>query len=76
MTFETICLNVRTRQREIRVVVVKRRLAPFGSTVTECAIMRETLLHVIRILSTFEVCLVTREALRGRSFKDSAYVAL
>jgi hypothetical protein len=74
VTLEAVRLDMRSGERELRVVVIECRFAPLGSAMTDCAIVRVVLLNVIGIVCAFEIGLVTRPAIDGRSLKDSANV--
>lgn len=74
VAFETVDLYVGAGQLEIEVVVIEGRLFPINGIVTDSAVVREILLHVIGLLVV--VVVVTRPAVGGCAVVDSADVAL
>lgn len=76
VALQTLCFNMRTRQREIREIVIKVGVVPVTRIVADFAICPETCLSVRGTLCAVVIGLVTRDARTFRSSEDSTVVAL
>ena len=72
---QTIQPDVRTGQREIGGVMVKRRRFPCGSAVTKRTIETEVILHMPRIGCALKIRLMARIALRWQRGEIAGFVA-
>lgn len=75
MTLRARGAGVRSGQREANQIVVKRRRRPGGGGVTGLAGLRETELHVVRVLRLLEIRQVATDAGGRRALIFSAQVA-
>ena len=74
MTLLTVDFDVRSRQRELGVAMIECRLFPIDRIVTDRAVVREVVLHVVGLLIV--VVLMTRPAIGGSAVIDAADVAI
>ncbi len=59
--------NVRSRQRKLGLVVVKRRGRPTVGAVADSAVVAEVILHMVGVAHRVEIILVAGETIRWRS---------
>lgn len=67
---------MRTRQRELRIVMIERRAGPSLRRMADGTVLRILLGDMIGISHTIVVFLVARPAVYGRTLKHAAYVAI